>query len=133
MNTKKFVLALIGAFVFIFVFEWIWHGMLMKGMYEATIDVWRPEDPSLMVYIFAAQFLFAAILTFIYTKVGKHLSCKRGVAFGFFAGLLLAAPQLGAYCYMPIPLTIPLMWMLSMVIECTIAGVIIAAIYKFED
>ncbi len=133
MNTKKFILALIGAFVFIFVFEWLWHGMLMKGMYEATIEVWRPEDPSLMIYIFAAQFLFAAVFTYIYTVVGKHLSCKRGVAYGFFAGLLLAAPQLGAYCYMPIPLTIPLMWMLSVIIECTIAGVIIAAIYKFEE
>ena len=130
MNTKKFILALIGAFVFIFMFEWLWHGMLMKGMYEATIEVWRPEDPSLMGYIFASQFLFAAVLTFIYTKIGKHIACKRGIAFGFFAGLLLAMPQLGAYCYMPVPLTIPLMWMLSSLLECIGAGMVIAAIYK---
>ena len=130
MNIKRYVLATIAAFIFIFVFEWLWHGMLMKGMYEATKEVWRPEDPSLMVYIFASQFLFAVVLTYIYTLIGKHLPCKRGVAFGFFAGLLMAMPNLGAYAYMPIPLTIPLMWMLSMVVECLGAGIIIATIYK---
>ena len=130
MNIKRYAIATIAAFIFIFLFEWLWHGMLMKGMYEATKDVWRPEDPSLMVYIFAVQFLFAAVLTYIYTVVGKHLPCKRGIAFGFFAGLLMAMPNLGAHAYMPIPLTIPLMWMLSMVVECVIAGMVIAAIYK---
>jgi hypothetical protein len=130
LNIKRFILATIAAFVFIFIFEWLWHGMLMKGMYEATKDVWRPEDASLMIYVFASLFLFAAVLTYIYTVVGKHLPCKRGIAFGFFAGLLLAMPNLGAYAHMPIPLTIPLMWMLSMVIECLGAGMVIAAIYK---
>jgi hypothetical protein len=133
MNIKKYAIATIAAFVFIFVFEWLWHGMLMKGMYEATIEVWRPEDPSLMIYIFASQLLFAAVLTYIYTLVGKYLPCKRGIAFGFFAGLLLAMPNLGAYAYMPIPLTIPLMWMLSMVVECIGAGMVIAAIYKEKE
>jgi hypothetical protein len=104
--------------------------MLMKSMYEATIEVWRPEDPSYMIYIFAAQFLFAAVLTHIYTVVGKYLSCKRGIAFGFFAGLLLAMPQLGAYAYMPVPLTIPLMWMLASLLKGLGSGIIIAAIYK---
>ncbi len=113
MNTKRFVLAVIGAFVFVFVFEMLWHGFLMKDMYDATISVWRPEGEHDMRFIFASQFLFAAVLTYIYTVVGKHLTCKRGVAFGFFAGLLLAMPQLGTYCYLPIPLTISLMWMLA--------------------
>lgn len=130
MNIKKYAIATIAAFIFIFIFEWIWHGMLMMGMYEATKEVWRPEDPSLMGYIFVSQFLFAAVLSYIYTVVGKHLPCKRGIAFGFFAGLLMAMPNLGAYAYMPIPLTIPLLWMLSMLIECLGAGMIIAAIYK---
>ena len=130
MNTKKFILALIGAFVFVFAFEFFWHGFLMRGMYEATSEVWRPEDPAYMKYIFASQFLFAAVLTFIYTKIGQHIRCKRGIAFGFFAGLLLAAPQLGAYCYMPVPLTIPLMWMLASLLKGLGSGMVIAAIYK---
>ena len=130
MNVKRFALATIGAFLFVFVFEFLWHGILMKGMYDATSSVWRPEEESNMLFIFAAQFLFALVLAFIYTKIGKHISCKRGIAFGFFAGLLMAMPELGTYCYLPIPLTITLMWMLSTLIKGLGAGMTIAAIYR---
>ena len=130
MNVKRFALATIGAFLFVFLFEFLWHGFLMRGMYEATSSVWRPEDESNMAFIFAAQFLFSAVLAYIYTVIGKHISCKRGVAFGFFAGLLLAMPELGTYCYLPIPLTITLMWMLASLIKGLGAGVVIATIYK---
>ena len=130
MNTKRFALATIGAFFFVMIFEMLWHGFLMKGMYDATSSVWRPEDAHYMQYMFASQFLFAGVLAYIYTIIGKHISCKHGVAFGFFAGLLLAMPQLGTYCYLPIPLTISLMWMLASVLKGLGAGVVIAAIYK---
>ena len=130
MNVKRFALATIGAFLFVFVFEFLWHGILMKGMYDATSSVWRPEEESNMLFIFAAQFLFALVLAFIYTKIGKHISCKRGIAFGFFTGLLMAMPELGTYCYLPIPLTITLMWMLSTLIKGLGAGMTIAAIYR---
>lgn len=130
MNIQRYALAALGAFIFVFVFEFLWHGLLMRGMYDATITVWRPQEESNMAYIFAAQILFATILTFIYTRIGKLLECKRGIAFGFFAGLLLAAPQLGTYCYLPIPITITLMWMLAEFLKCLGAGVTIAAIYR---
>lgn len=130
MNTKRFVLATMGSFVFVLIFEMLWHGFLMKGMYDATISVWRPEADTDMKYMFASQFLFAVVLAYIYTFIGKHIACKHGVAFGFFAGLLLAMPDLGTYCYLPIPLTISLMWMLASVLKCLGAGIIIAAIYK---
>ena len=130
MNLQRYVLATLGAFLFVFVFEFLWHGWLMRGMYDATITVWRPQNESNMAYVFAAQILFAAILAYIYTRVGKHLACRRGIAFGFFAGLLLAAPQLGTYCYLPIPLTITLMWMVAEFLKCLGAGITIAMIYR---
>ena len=130
MNTKRFILAVIGAFAFVFVFEMLWHGFAMKGMYDATASVWRPEEEHQMIYIFASQFLFAAVLAYIYTVVGSHLSCKRGIAFGFFAGLLLATVDLGSYCYLPIPLSITLMWMAASILKGLGSGVIIALIYK---
>lgn len=123
-------MATIAAFVFVFIFEGLWHQLLMKDMYEATLSVWPPEDPGKMVYIFTSQFLFVAVMAYIYTVVGKHIPCKRGIAFGFFVGLLLAMPTLGTYCYLPIPLTITLMWMLACLLKGLGAGIVIAAIYK---
>ncbi len=95
-----------------------------------TSSVWRPEDESDMRFIFASQFLFAVVLAYIYTIIGKHISCKRGVIFGFFAVLLLAAPDLGTYCYLPIPLTISLMWMLASLLKGLGAGMVVTTIYK---
>ncbi len=129
MNIKRFIFAAIGGFVAVFAFEMLWHGFLMKGMYDATISVWRPEAESNMTFMFASQFLFAAAMAFAYTKIGKHIPCKRGIAFGLFVGLILAAPQLGTYCYLPIPLTISLMWMFAALIKSVVGGMAIAAIY----
>ncbi len=130
MNIQRFIFAAIGGFVAVFAFEMLWHGFVMKGMYEATISVWRPEAESDMTFMFASQFLFAAAMAYAYTKIGQHIPCKRGVAYGFFVGLILAAPQLGTYCYLPIPLTISLMWMLASLIKSMACGMTIAAIYK---
>ncbi|MFT5396677.1 MAG: hypothetical protein ACI85N_001882 [Gammaproteobacteria bacterium] len=74
MNTKKFILALTCAFVFVFAFEFLWHGFLMEDMYEATITVWRPEDPAYMIYIFASQFLFATVLN-LHIYIDRKKSC----------------------------------------------------------
>ena len=130
MNVQRFALSVVGAFVFVFVFEFLWHAVLMKGMYDATSSIWRPEEEVKMVYIFASQFLFAVVFSYIYTLIGKHIACKRGIAFGFFAGLLMAMPQLGTYCYLPIPLTISLLWMLAEFLKCLGAGMVIAAFYR---
>ncbi len=133
MNTKRFILATVGAFAFVFVFEMLWHGFVMNGMYEATASLWRPQNEFNMIYNIASQLLFAVVLAFIYTKIGKHIPCKRGIAFGLFAGLLLAAPLLGSYASMPIPLTMSLMWMAACILKGLGSGVVIAAIYKVKE
>ena len=130
MNIKRLMFAAIGGFVAVFIFEMLWHGFLMKSMYNATISVWRPEAESDMKFIVASQFLFAAAMAFFYTQIGKHIPCKRGIAYGVFVGLIVAAPQLGTYCYLPIPLTISLMWMLAALIKSVVSGMAIAAIYQ---
>ena len=102
----------------------------MKGMYQATSSVWRPEGEHNMGFMLLSQFLFAAVLALIYTGVGKHLPCKKGIQFGFSAGLLLAMPQLGTFCYLPIPLKISLLWMVAALLKGTGCGFVIAQIYK---
>lgn len=130
MNTKRFALAALGAFVFIFLFEMLWHAFLMKGLYESTMHIWRPQQEANMAFSFGSQILFSLVFTFAYTKVGHHLPCKRGVAFGLFVGLLLGIPAIAAYCYLPVPLTIPLLWCVAEVLKCIGAGVIVAHTYK---
>ncbi|NRA36723.1 MAG: hypothetical protein HRU15_01165 [Planctomycetes bacterium] len=133
MNIKRLVSAIIAAFITIFIFEMLWHGFLMKGMYDETLAVWRPENEHNMSVMFLSQFLFAAVFVLFYAVIGKYLSCKIGLVYGFFAGLLLAMPQLGSFCYLPIPLSISLLWMLAALLKCIFAGLVTALIYKFPQ
>lgn len=133
MNYKKLIIASIAGFIAVAAFEMLWHGPIMKDMYEATANVWRPESEytmGYMAYIFISQFLFAVAMAVVYSIVRPALKCKVGIQFGFLTGIILAAPALGTYCYMPIPLSISLMWMLASLLKCLVCGVVVAFVYK---
>ena len=130
MNYKKLILASIAGFLSVFLFEMIWHGFLMKGMYDATSEVWRPEEDHNMPLMFLSQLLFAGSMAFVYTVFKPALKCKIGLQYGFSIGLIMAMPALGTYCYMPIPLTISLMWMVAALLKCILCGITIGFIFK---
>ncbi|MDX1518994.1 MAG: hypothetical protein R3318_02645 [Gammaproteobacteria bacterium] len=130
MNTKRFVLAVVGAFIFIFVFEMLWHGFLMKGLYQATISIWRPQAETDMRLILVSQFLFATVMAYIYTLAGKHFPDSRGITYGALIGLLFATVDLGSYSYLPVPFSIVAMWMGASILKGLGAGIVIGLVYK---
>ena len=130
MNMKKIIIASVAGFIFVFIFEMLWHGFLMKGMYEATSDVWRPEADGNMIVMMFSQFLFALSMTVFWVKVGRLGPCKKGLAFGVLAGCIMASPELATFCYLPIPVTISLLWMVATVLKATATGMIIAKLYN---
>ncbi len=130
MNAKKILISSIAAFAFVFIFEMLWHGFLMKDLYEATASVWRPQEDCNMGVMLLSQFLFALSMTIFWAKIGKHGECKKGIGFGVLSGLVVASPQLATFCYLPIPITISLLWMLSVVLRGLGVGLIIAKLYK---
>ena len=107
---KGMILGGVAAFIFVFMFEFMVHGFLMKGMYDATISVWRPQEESSMPFMFLSQFLFAMAVSFFYPIVGPDKNCKKTIPFGIGLGLVMAMPQIATYSYLPIPLSISLMW-----------------------
>jgi len=110
---KKMALGGLAAFVFVFLYEFLVHGFLMKGMYEATMSVWRPQEESSMPIMFLSQFLFAMAVAFFYPVVGPDKDCKKAIPFGFGLGLVMAMPSIGTYSYLPIPMSISLLWALA--------------------
>jgi hypothetical protein len=43
MDWKKFFVAFVAAFGFIFVFGFLWYGKLMHGVHQEVPALWRPE------------------------------------------------------------------------------------------
>jgi len=132
MNMKRFVLAAIGAFVFVFIYEFLVHGFLMMSLYEQTADVWRPQEESNMLVMFLSQFLFAVALAFFYPIVGMDEDCKKALPFGIGLGLVMAMPQIGTYCYLPIPITISLLWALISFLKALGSSYIVSKIYNWK-
>ncbi|MEO5971469.1 MAG: hypothetical protein ABIQ95_16210 [Bdellovibrionia bacterium] len=125
---KGMALGGLAAFVFVFVFECIVHGFLMKGMYDATNSVWRPQAESNMVVMLLSQFLFSMAVAFFYPIVGIDKGCKKAVPFGFGLGLVMAMPQIATYSYLPIPISISLCWALAAFVKALGSAYIVAKV-----
>jgi len=132
MNMKRFLISVLVAFIFVFVYEWMVHGILLKGIYEATSHLWRPEEGNAkyMIFLFASQFWFVLMIAFIFTRNYEGKGIKEGLRYGLYMGLLLASIQLGTYCYLPIPITLTLAWMVAAALEGIGIGAVLSLTYK---
>jgi hypothetical protein len=132
MNHKRGFLAFLAAFVFIFFFGFVWHGILMKPDYMATASLWRTGAD------FNAHFgiliLGHAVLAFGFTglyvsKVGIN-SARTGFGYGVVLGILACGIEVIRYAVEPLPPRIIWMWIAGDMISFALMGALVASIYK---
>ena len=135
MNTKRWLLASLAAFVVIFILEFLIHGILLEGIYQQTASVWRPEpEIERMMWLFWLGYLvFAPFFALIYTKgyeAGKS-GFGQGVRYGVYMGVILSVMQsLGWYVVLPIPATLAFYWFIATMVESVAAGIVVGLIYR---
>jgi hypothetical protein len=132
MNHKRGVIALIVAFVFIFGFEFVWHGLLMKPSHAETATLWRAE-PDFLNH-FWLLVLGHAVVAFAFTglyisQVGLP-SATTGMGYGIGIGIFCAGGDLIRFAVQPLTTKILWMWIAGGLIEFAIVGALIGAIYK---
>lgn len=135
MDTKRWLIAAIGAFAAIFVLDFVVHGVLLMGIYEQTASVWRPkaEANQMMWMMTLGQLLFGAALAWLYTKGYERSKAGlgQGLRFGIYAGLFLAAANNFVwYVVLPVPFALNLAWQASALVNCMVAGAVVGALYK---
>lgn len=129
---KRFLFAAVGVFVFVFLYEFFVHGFLMMSQYEQTATVWRPQDESNMTIMLLSQFLFGVAIAFFYPIVGSDSECKKAIPFGIGLGLVMAMPQIATYNYLPIPLTLSLLWAVIAFIKALGSTFLVSKIYNWK-
>jgi hypothetical protein len=132
MNHKRGFPAFLIAFVLIFLFGFLWHGMLMKGAYLETASLWRSE-PDFQKH-FWILILGHAVVAFAFTglyvsKVGSN-SAATGLGYGIVLGILCAGVELIRFAVEPLTVRILLMWLVGDVLQFAIVGAAVGAIYK---
>lgn len=132
MNHKRGFIAFIVAFVFIFFFGFLWHGILMKPMYQATASMWRSEAD--FNNHFPILILGHAVVAFAFTglyvcKVGKNCAVT-GFGYGIVIGILACGVNIIRFAVEPLTTNILLMWFAADLICFAIMGALVGAIYK---
>ena len=132
MNRTKFFIAFIVAFVYIFLFGFFWHGMLMKPMYQATSSLWR-SDADFQSH-FPILILGHAVIAFAFTglyvcKVGVN-SAGAGFGYGIVFGIFACGVNIIRFAVEPLTRNILLMWFAADLICFAIMGALVGAIYK---
>ncbi|KPJ52648.1 hypothetical protein AMJ39_07320 [candidate division TA06 bacterium DG_24] len=132
MNVLRFVIAGVVVFVaFLVLQNFIVHGLILKGAYEATADVWREDMMSKMPLMYLLTLIISFLLVFIFHKGYEGRGLAEGLRFGFWLGLLMnLSMALGSYAAYPVPGLLALQWFIYGMIIYLIVGVIIAAIYR---
>jgi hypothetical protein len=135
MNYKRGFVALICAFIVIFVFEFVWHGMLMKGAYMEVAGLWRSET-DFQAHFWAlvlGQLIIALAFTGFYVSQIGINSVSTGARYGIAIGILSAGSNFIQFAVQPLSTKILWMWIIGGVVELAIVGAIIGAIYKPAD
>lgn len=132
MNIKRFLVAAVALFAFIFVYESGVHGFLLKPIYLETPSLWRSCDQMMayMPFNIVIMGLIAFWLTFIFTRLFQEGGLKNGLHFGVYLGVLSAIQALGAYFYLPISETLAACWFATYLVESILGGCLIGLIYK---
>lgn len=131
MNWKKFFIAFIAAFVFMFAFGFVWYGKLLHGIHMEVPALWRGEAEfnKYFAWVGLGHIVMAFFLTVL---CARHAAggAGSGACLGLGVALVYAGNDFITYAVQPITMKILGGWIAGDLLMFAIAGAIIGAIYK---
>ncbi len=132
-SLKKILIGTVVVAVVTFLFDWIFHGMLLKADYEATAALWRPqaEMQGMMSFCIIYHLVLAFGVSALYCYFAKGRECKgacpnTGTKFGLLLGLILGITNFAAYIWMPMPLELAIKWLAGSIVWGVIVGYVLS-------
>jgi hypothetical protein len=133
MNAKRLVLACVAVFAVMFFYDWLFHEVLLKSLYIATANLWRPpaEMQAHFAWLALGQVALSVMFCVVYaTRARATDRAGAGVAYGLLIALLLSAPGFITHAVQPMPLRLIAFWAAGRIVQLMIAGAILGAIYR---
>jgi hypothetical protein len=129
---KRFMLAFIAAYIFLFLWGWLLNGVVLKDVYAETPNLWRSQSE--MMSLFHWIIIGQALVVFAFVAIYASGFAGGGVSAGIRLGILLEIAgigmRLGFYAVQPIPGKLILYGSVGGLIEMIIVGAMVGAIYK---
>jgi hypothetical protein len=132
MNWKKFFFAFIAAFIFLFVFGFLWYATLMHNAHREVTTLLRPEADlkNHFPWLILGHLVMAFFFTMLCARFVPPGGAGASAALGILVGLVYAGAHLISFAVQPLTVKILCGWIAGGVIQFAIAGAIIGAIYK---
>lgn len=132
MNIKRFLIAYLAVFGFIFIFDWLFHGLLLADLYKQTGMHWRDKDEmiKMLPLMVCGQGIIALVVCLVFANANKLRSTLEGLKLGAILSLFFIGDILIRYAVEPLPIELVQLWIAGMLVEFTLAGLITAKVYR---
>jgi hypothetical protein len=129
---KRFIMAFVAAYIFLFVWGWVFNGVLLKDIYAETPNLWRSQSEmaSLFHWIIIGQALIVLSFVMIYASGFAGGGIAAGIRLGLLLEIAGIGMRLGFYAVQPIPGKLIFYGSVGGIIEMIIVGAMVGAIYK---
>jgi hypothetical protein len=129
---KRFILAFIAAFIFIFSWGWLYNGVLLKDVFAEARSLFRPREEmmGLFHWIVIGQAGLALAFVMIYASGFAGGGIAAGVRLGIMLEILAIGARCAIYATQPFPAKLLVLISIGGFIEMIVTGVIVGAIYK---
>jgi hypothetical protein len=129
---KRFVMAFIAGYVFIFLWGWLLNGVFLKDVYAQTPNLWRSQSEmmSLFHWIIIGQALIVFAFVMIYACGFAGGGAIAGIRLGVLLEIAAIGMRMGFYAVQPFPGKLIVYGSIGGLIEMIIVGAIVGAIYK---
>ena len=102
---KRFSLAFLAAFVFIFLWGWLYNGVFLKDVYAQTQSLWRPQNETMNLFhwIIIGQAILALAFVMIYASGFAGGGVAAGIRLGIMLEILAIGARMMMYAVQPSP------------------------------
>jgi len=132
MNWKRFFIAFVVAFVFMFFWGWLYNGVLLKDVLAQAQSLFRPREEimGLFHWIVIGDAGLALSFVMIYASAFAGGGIAAGVRLGIMLEILAVSARCAIYATQPFPAKLLVLASIGGFIEMIGTGVIVGGIYK---
>lgn len=133
MNKKNLLLSGVVVFIAYQVLDFVTHEVLMKSGYDATEQVWRPQEEmmSFMWIFIVVNLLWSFIFVYLFDQMNKGKGIQEGIKYGFCIGLFVVTPMAcNTYAILPVPHSMALGWFVYGMIKVMACGAVLSLVHK---
>ena len=132
MNIKRLVIAIVVIYFVSYGIATLYSEVLFADQFAAFNALMRPgaQAGGYLAAMLAGYLVMTSLFCYIFTKGYENKGLAEGLRYGLLMGLLLASIEWNYGISLPLSMTLVILDTILSVFIWTVAGLILAAIYK---